>query len=154
MKPHFSDIIIKTIFLGLILAKVFIRPEIKSDAELFLLFLSLITLLSLLFRQPYTTSIVFYILLGIILFENIFFVVDMFVNTFTPDSGEVIESNGTRHRVMQMNWVWGVLCSLSLTPLIIFFYYKKKQQYKLLEIGLTVIFIIETAINYLKNEFR
>jgi hypothetical protein len=107
---------------------------------------------SLFAKQPFKISIPFYILLGLMLYINIFILTTLIVNKINPDDGWFIESNGERHRVMQMNWVWGVLLGVIFSPLTTILYHKKIQRNKVLEVSLTTIFIVVTAIIYIKYE--
>lgn len=86
------------------------------------------------------------------LYINIFILTNLVVNATSPDDGWVLDSNGTRRRVMQMNWIWAVLAGLVLSPLTIILYHKKTQRNKALEILFTTVFIILSAIIYIKYE--
>ncbi len=86
------------------------------------------------------------------LFINIFILTNQIVNIINPDDGMVKDNIGERNSVMQMNWVWSILAGLVLSPLIIVQYHKKIKRNKILEISLTTIFLILTAIVYIKHE--
>ncbi len=152
MRYKISDILIGLIFAGLIIGTGLMQPDLKSKPQVYMLLFGLLTLGSLFSKQPFQTSIPFYILLGIMLYINFFMLTNFIVDTISPDDGWVVDNNGERHRVMQMNWIWGVLAGLVLSPLTIFLYHKKKQRNKVLEISFTIIFIILTAIIYFKYE--
>jgi hypothetical protein len=85
------------------------------------------------------------------LYINIFILTNQIVNIISPDHGYVVDSNWERHRVMQMNWIWGFLAGIVLAPLTIILYHKKIQRNKALEISFTAIFTILTAIIYIKH---
>lgn len=152
MSYKLSDILIGITFAGLVIGTGFMQTDLKNEPQLFMLLFGLLTLTSLFAKQPFKTSIPFYILLGTMLYLNIFILTNLIVNAINPDDGWFIETNGERHRVMQMNWMWGVLTGLVLAPLTIVLYHKKIQRNKVLEISLTTVFIILTTIIYIKHE--
>jgi hypothetical protein len=152
MNYKLSDILIGLLFAGLIIGTGFMQTGLKHDPQVFMLLFGLLTLGSLYDTQPSKTSIPFYILLGTMLYINIFILNELIVNTISPNNGWFVDSNGEKRRVMQMNWIWGVLAGFVLSPVIIIFYHKKVRRNKVLEIAFTTIFIILTAIIYIKNE--
>jgi len=152
MNYKFSDILIGLLFAGLIIGTGFMQIQLKNMPQIYMLLFGLLTLGSLFAKQTFKTSIPFYILLGTMLYINIFILTNLIVNAISPDDGWFVGTNGERHRVMQMNWIWGVLAGIFLSPLTIFMYHKKIQRNKILEISLTTIFIVLTSIIYIKYE--
>jgi hypothetical protein len=152
MNLKLSDILIGILFVGLIIGTGFMQTQLKNELQIYMLLFGLLTLGSLYAKHPLKTSIPFYILLGIMLYINIFILTNQIVNIIRPDDGWVIDNDGERHRVMQMNWVWVALAGLVLSPLTIILYHKKIKRSKVLEISLTTIFIILTALIYIKHE--
>src|SRR5690554_4452737 len=146
MKYKFYDILTGLFFTGLIIGTGFMQTQLKNEPQIYMLLFGLLTLGSLFAKQPFKTSIPFYILLGTMLYINIFILTNFIVNTISPDDGWFVDNNGERHRVMQMNWIWGVLVGLVLSPLTIFIYHKIIKRNKVLEVSLTTVFIILTAI--------
>jgi len=152
MNLKLSDILIGILFVGLIIGTGFMLTQLKREPQIYMLLFGLLTLGTLLAKQTFITSIPFYILLGVMLYVNIFILTSLTVNIISPDNDWVVDTNGERHKVMQMNWIWGVLTGLSLSLLTILLYHKKVKRNKILEISLTTIFIILTAIVYIKHE--
>jgi len=152
MNYKFPDILIGLLFAGLIIGTGFMQMQLKKEPQSYMLLFGLLTLGSLFTKQTFKTSIPFYILLGTMLYTNIFILTNLIVNTISPDDGWFVDTNGERHRVMQMNWIWGVLVGIVLSPLTIFLYHKKTQRNRVLEISLTTIFTILTSIIYIKYE--
>jgi hypothetical protein len=152
MNLKLSDTLIGILFVGLIIGTGFMLTQLKSEPQIYMLLFGLLTLGTLLAKQTFKTSIPFYILLGVMLYVNIFILSSLTINIISPDNGWVVDTNGERHKVMQTNWIWGVLAGLIISPLAILLYYKKVKRNKILEISLTTIFIILTAIVYIKNE--
>ena len=150
MNYKLSDVLTGLLFVGLIIGTGFMQTQLKNEPQIYMLLFGLMTLGSFFAKQPFTTSIPFNILLGIMLYINIFILTNIIVNTISPDDGWFVDKNGERHRVMQMNWIWGVLSGLILSPLTIVLYHKKIERNKALEVSLTTIFIILTAIIYIK----
>jgi hypothetical protein len=154
MNYKLSDTLIGLLFAGLIIGTGFMQTQLKNEAQICMLLFGALTLGSLVAKKPFKTSIPFYILLGTMLYINIFILTNYTVNRISPDDGWFVDNDGERHRVMQMNWIWGVLTGLVLSPLTIVLYHKKIKRNKLLEISLTSIFIILTAIIYTKHVIR
>jgi len=152
MNYKLSDLFVGLIFAGLIIGTGFMQTQLKNEPQIYMLLFGFLTLGCLFAKQPFKTSIPFFILLGSMLYINIFILTTLIVNTFSPDDGWFIDGNGERHRVMQMNWIWGVLFGLIFSPLTIILYHKKIHRNKVLEIILTTIFIVVTAIIYIKYE--
>ena len=152
MNLKLSHILTGLLFAGLIIGTGFMQTELKSTPQLFMLLFGLLTLGSLVAKQPFKTSILFYILLEVMLFISIFILTSLIVNTIMPDDGWVVDDKGERYRVMEMNWMWGVLAGLVISPAVVFLYHRKIQRNKVLEISLTAIFIISTAIIYITHE--
>lgn len=152
MSYKLSDILTGLLFAGLIIGTGFMQANLKNGPQVFMLLLGLFTLGSLFAKQPFKTPIPFYILFGVMLYINIFILTNLIVNTLIPDDGWVVDNNGERYRVMSMNWMWGVLAGLVISPVAIFLYHRKIQRNKVLEISLTAIFIISTSIIYITHE--
>jgi len=154
MNYKLSDILIGLLFSGLIIGTGFMQTQLKNEPQIYMLLFGLLTLGSLFARQPLKTSIPFYILLGTMLFINIYILTNQIVNAISPDDGWLVNTNGERLGIMRMNWIWGVLAGLVLTPLTIVLYHKKIRRNKVLEISLTSIFIILTAIIYIHLKYE
>ena len=152
MNYKLLDILVGLLFVGLLIGTAFTQTELKNESQVYMLLFGLLTFVSFFAKKPFKTSIPFYILLGIMLYTSILIITTQVVNLIRPNDGWFVESNGERHRVMQMNWMWGVLFGFVFSPVIIVLYHKKVQRNKTLEISLTAIFIILTAIIYIKQE--
>jgi drug/metabolite transporter (DMT)-like permease len=151
MNYKLSDLFVGLIFAGLIIGTGFMQTHLKNEPQIYMLLFGFLTLGCLFAKQP-KTSIPFYILLGSMLYVNIFIFTNLIVNKINPYDGWFIESNGERHRVMQMNWIWGVLFGVIFSPLTTILYHKKLHRNKVLEVSLITIFIVVTAIIYIKYE--
>lgn len=150
MNQKLSNTFSGLLFAALILGSGFIHGQLKSELTVFVLLFVLVILGSLVGKPPLKSSIPFYFFLGTLLFIHIFFLTNFIVSTIFPMDGLVIDTNGEKQRVMQMNWVWGFIAGLVLSPLTVFLYHKKIKQNKVLEILLTTLFIILTVIINLK----
>jgi len=128
------------------------QTELKNKPQVFMLLFGGLTLGSLLLKKPFHTAIPFYVLLGTMLYINVFIITNQLITLMNPDEGWFIDSNGERQRVMQMNWIWGVFTGLILSPLLVILYHKKINRNSLIEISMTTLFIISTAIIYIKHE--
>ncbi len=152
MNYKFSDILIGLLFAGLIIGTGFMQAGLKNEPQVLMFLFGLLTLKSLFAKHSFKTSVPFYILLGSMLYINIFILTNLIVGTINPDDGWFVDNNGVRYRVMSMNWIWGVVAGIVLSPLTIILYHKKVKRNKILEISITIIFIVLTAIIYIKNE--
>ena len=147
-----SDILIGLLFAGLIIGTGFMLTQLKNEPLIYMLLFGLLALGALFAKNTFNTSIPFYILLGTMFHINIFILTNHIVNIISPDDGWIVDTNGEKHWLMQMNWIWGILVGLVLSPLTIALYHKKVKRNKILEISLTTVFIILTAIIYIKHE--
>jgi hypothetical protein len=153
MNYKLSDLFVGLIFAGLIFGTGFMQTQLKNEPQINMLWFGFLILWSLFAKHPFKTSIPFYILLGSMFYINIFILTTLIVNKFNPDDGWFIVSNGERHRVKQMNWIWGVLFGVIFSPLTTVLYYKKIHRNKVLEVSFTTIFIFVTAIIYINTKF-
>lgn len=145
MKYKLSDILIGLLFTEFLGILFYMYPHFSNKQQFFLLVFEFLTLFSLLLKKPFKIRLLFYILLGIMLYINILVLTTEIVNLINPDDGWTADG----HRVMQMNWVWGVLPGLVLPAYAIFIYHKKIQRNNILEIIFTILFILLTI--YLKH---
>ena len=152
MNFKFSDILIGLLFIGLVIGTAIVQTHLKNKPQIIMIGFGLLTLASLFARKPFKTSIPFYILLGTMIYINVFIVTNFFLNVISPDDGWVVDNNGERNCVMQMNWIWGVLSGTIISLLTILVYHKFIKRNRLLEISLTTIFITVTIIIYVIYE--
>ena len=73
------------------------------------------------------------------------------MNIINPEDGWITDSNGEKQRVMQMNWIWGVFLGLLLSPILVTLYQRRIKRNTSLEIAFTTVFILVTAIIYIKK---
>lgn len=149
MNLKISDAFIGLVFIGLLIGTATLLPSFKSKLHIPILAFGLMTLASLFVRKPFKTSVPFYIFLAAMVYINIFILTNLFVDAINPEVGWIIDEKGERRRVMQMNWVWGVLSGLIISPLTILIYHKFVKRNRYLEISLTIIFIVMTTITFL-----
>ncbi|HTO16755.1 MAG TPA: hypothetical protein VLZ83_13380 [Edaphocola sp.] len=152
MHYKLSDLLIGLLFIGLIIGTGFMQTQLKSDIQIYMLLFGLMTLGSLLAQTHIKTSIPFYILLGTMLYVSIFIMTNIILNLLSSNDVLLVDNNGARHLLIQRNAIWGVFAGIMLSPLIVFLYHKKIKRNKVLEISLTTIFIIITAIIYIKYQ--
>jgi hypothetical protein len=152
MSFKLSDILVGILFIGLIIGSGFIQTDLKKDAHLFTLCFGLMAFISLFSKPPFKSSLPFYMLLGLMIYFNILIFTGPIVNILNPDDGWVVDKSGERHRIMQMNWAWGALIGLIISPLTILFYHKFIRRNKYLEILFTATFVVVTGITYIKYQ--
>ena len=152
MPFKFSDIVIGILFIGLIIGTAMMQGHLKNGPQIIMLVFGLMTLASLFARKHFKTPVLFYLLIGAMVFTNVFMLTTNLANVMNPDSGWIIDSNGVRQRVMNMTWIWGVLSGLILTPFAIFAYHKFIEPKPVLEISITLVFLVVTTVIYVQNE--
>lgn len=139
MKDKTKDLLIGSILLGILTGSTFWFQDIKERAQIILLVLCLITLLTQIVKKPFNTSIFFYFLLGILIFTNLFFLSNIIIGKINPNDGWSADSFGVRQKVMSINWIWGILSGIIITPILITNYNKRVHRNKIIEISFTVI---------------
>jgi len=149
MNLKLPNILIILLFTGLIVGTAFLQTKLRDDPQVYMLLFGLLTLVSLFAKRTFLTSIPFYILLGVMLYMNIFMQTYQISNMINPNDGWIVDSSGERQRVMQLNWVWCILAGLILSPLIVILYHKKAERNKVLEITFIGVFVLVSAIIYL-----
>jgi len=152
MNFKFSDIVIGIIFAGLIIGTALLQNDLKNEPQITMFIFGIMTIASFFAKVPFKTSVPFYILLGTMIYINVFILTNLFVNIISPDDGWVVDSTGQKHRVMQMNWIWGVLSGIVFASISILIYHKLIKRNRILEISLTTIFVIVTIVIFVKKE--
>lgn len=151
MPAKTSTLIIIALFTVSLFSTAIMQMHIKSNPRIIMLAFGVLTLIFLLGKQKFIASILFYILAGTMIFITCFLLTDWLIGIINPDRGWAV-SGAERHRTMDMSWIWSMLISLVFTPLTLHFYHKKKNNNRAMEIAVTVVFIIITAIIYVKRE--
>ena len=134
------DFIIGMIFSLLSIGTAISAAQLRTTPQIFLLLLSFIALLSFFSQNQTLPTILFYTLVLIMLYTNFFTLAAWLVNSIYPDRGWV-EVDGKKHRIMDMSWVWCVLCGLVFSPICLFVYHKVVIRNRAVEIIVTTIFI-------------
>src|SRR5690606_18768239 len=124
MNLKLSHILTGLLFAGLMIGPGFMQTELKSTPQLFMLLFGLLTLGSLVAKQPFKTSILFYIFHDVMPVISIFLLASLIVNRIMPDDGWVVDDKGERYRVMGMNRMWRVLARLLISPAVVFFWHR------------------------------
>lgn len=146
MKLKPAHIFTALFFASLCIGPHFLHEGLKTEPKVFLLALGLATIASYYSNGHVKTTVPFYLLLGITLYINIFVAANTWTNMVNHDDGWSVMANGERGRVMQMNWVNGVLAGLVLSPIIVFIYHKLSGRNRELEIVFAAIFTIAAGI--------
>lgn len=114
--------------------------QLKTTPQIFLLILSFVTLISFFSQNQALPTSLFYTLVLIMLYSNFFMLAAWLVDSIYPDRGWV-EVHGKKHRIMDMSWVWCVLCGLVFSPISLLVYHKAIMRNRAVEIIVTTIFI-------------
>lgn len=108
--------LLQLFFFIFLLVGVFVyQNHLKPGPQAFLLFLGGITVLSFYINQPQGSTVFFYLTLGIMLFENLFFVIES-INQFLDGS--------SKKATMDLGGIISILLSLLLAPIGIGIYHK------------------------------
>lgn len=150
---NLKDIGIGIIFTILLIGMGFTQTGLKENPQKIMIGFGGILLILKIFREENLSTLMFYILIGILLYVAIFIGIGYIVHKLNPDAGW-IEINGERQRVMNMNWIWGVLGGIILSPIIIRKYHKSINRNKILELIFVAFFVIITTIIYVKYELK
>ena len=149
MHQKFKPILIGLLFTFLIIVNIIFQINLKNNIQLLIIIISFLILVSQLTKRSAKISILFYILLGTMFYSNIFIISFYLIDLINPYDGLDTYNNGEKFRVMQTNWIWAVLLGIILSPWAIFQYNKIKPRYRILEISLTLVFILSTTILYI-----
>jgi len=146
--PNLSTTVwLSILFAGLLAGTGVMQTNLKSQPQIYLMVLGIVVLVSLFTKKFFKIPIPFYILLGIMLYVNIFMVTNFIADLLNPNDGWM-EHQGEKRRVMGMNWVWGIFTGFILSWMMVLFYHKKIQKNKVLEIVFVAVFILTTFIIY------
>lgn len=124
--------------------------DVKEEIPLLMLLLGILTFATQTVGKPVKSRGAFYVLLGILLYTNLFQLTDILINNFHPDDGRMVDNTGGRHRLMQLNGLWGVLIAAIATPLVLLLYHYKAARNKKLEMALTMAFILWAVVVYMR----
>lgn len=145
-----SFLIVGFLFAILLCVMSFNLSGLKKEAQLALLILGILTLGSLLIKKPFAgRNIPFYILLGMMVCLVIYIITNSIVNLINPDDGWITLGK-EKKKVMSVNWIWGILFGVILSPIVVLYYHKRVNRIFLLEISLTGIFVFITSIILIK----
>ena len=151
MKYKSIDSFIALLFIGLLICTGYTQFDLKKEPQIYMLLFGILTLVSLFAKPPFRTGLPFFILLGVMCYISIFVLNIEIMNIINPEDGWITDSNGEKQRVMRMNWIWGVFLGLLLSPILVTLYQRRIKRNTSLEIAFTTVFILVTAIIYIKK---
>lgn len=146
------NVIIGIVFAGLLTGTAILQTHLKDKPQIFMLVLGILTFSSFVFRQNRIATILFSIILGVMLYVNLFLVTNFIVDILNTDK-DLGELSEMRHRGMDMNWIWGVMVGIILSPLILIFYHINKLSNRMIETVTTVLFLTTTIVIYIIYEW-
>ena len=74
------------------------------------------------------------------------------VNKLQADNAWITDNNGQKHRIMQ--WLWGALSGIIISPLLAFFYHNKIKSNKIIERAYIIMFISASILIYVKHKLH
>lgn len=152
MTKRCVNVIVGIVFAGLLIGTAILQTYLKNKPQIFMLVLGTLTFSSFVFRKKLISTILFSIILGVMLYVNLFLLTNFIIDIFSSDK-EWRNVDEVRHRGMDMNWIWGVLAGIILSPLILLLYHTSKLRSSVIEAGVTALFVITTTVIYIIYEW-
>jgi hypothetical protein len=151
MKIDISKATLGIVFAGLVIASASVQVDLKEKPQIFMLAFSSVTLVSFFIRPTILCTLLFYILLSFLFYIAYFLLLTFLIDLFsTTPKWEVY--NGIRRPIKNMNWVWGAIAALFLSPISVVIHHKQKMRIRAFEIATTSFFIAMTAVIYITFE--
>lgn len=152
-KFSYQDWGLAVIFTLLLIGMGTSQTHMKKNPQIILMGLGGILLLLKVAKENKVSSVLFYILLGVLCYDLIFMLTNHVAYTLNPDAGWT-EVDGKRYRVMNYTWVWGVIAGLILSPILLIIYRKSVQRNQLLEGIFVALFLMSSCLIFYINEVR
>lgn len=138
------NIIFGIIGLLLIIGAGYTHLELKEEIQRYLILYACATLLTLLIWKSIVSTMLFYIILGVILYMNFFFLSLLIIDLFTPRHNYIEGEHGG----MSMAWMWGVVAGFTLSPISLVLYHQLEKRNRKFEIAFVLVYIIVSAVVY------
>lgn len=148
-----KKLIFGLIFLGLLAGTGIMQTHLKNNPQIAMLVFGAITLVSFFTQKKNISTILFFALLGTMLFVNYCILTDRIIDLINPNRGW-IEFEGKKQKVMDLSWIWSVISGLFFSPLTLFLYQKKKMRNRAMEIAVTILFLVTTFAVYIIYEMH
>jgi len=136
------------VFTILLIGMGIMQTELKENPQKIMIGFATFVLLLKIFKVENLATIFFYILLTVLFYNTLFMIIGYIVHQLNPNAGWV-NIDGERQRVMNWNWIWGVLGGLIFSPILVYKYHKSIKRNKILEMIFVGIFIIVSILIYL-----
>lgn len=148
MPNRTSDLLSGIVFLLLVLVTASEQTEVKEEPQIFMLLLGAGTLLFLLIGLKPASTILFYILLGVLLYVNYYLLTVWILDTIDPEP-KWIEVDGERHHVIKTGEIFFALVApFFFSMFTVVLYHKKMRRNHTLEVAMTALFLLVTAVVY------
>ena len=147
---RFTNISTELLFIFMNFGTGFMLSNLKTDVLVIMLVLGFLALSSILVKS-FTTSIIFYLFLAMMIFINVIFIKNVVIDN--PNTFDIWSIYTDTEKISDIpnNIVWGVLIGLVLSPILVFFYHKKIHRNQYLEVAFTVIFIVVTILLFISR---
>ena len=147
---RFTNISTELLFIFMNFGTGFMLSNLKTDVLVIMLVLGFLALSSILVKS-FTTSIIFYLFLAMMIFINVIFIKNVVIDN--PNTFDIWSIYTDTEKISDIpnNIVWGVLIGLVLSPVLVFFYHKKIHRNQYLEVAFTVIFIVVTLLLFISR---
>jgi hypothetical protein len=147
MKFKKADILSSLMFISLLIGAYIMLDGLKAFVYLWVLLFGGVTLVSLLLNKKTISTILFYLLIGLILLVTYLMLINLIIPMRDPNIIGAIA--GKHDDKIYMDWRWGILFGFLLTFLTILLYHKSRQKNRVIEIAFAVLFIVIAFIRYI-----
>ena len=144
MKEKNINIIVGVAFAILLVGTGITQTHLKNMPQIFMLLFGVFTLFSFVIKQKLISTILFYSIIGTMLYINFFILTNFVIDLINLNRGWV-EFEGNRYKVMDMTWIWGAIIGFVFSPITLILYHRIKRS-RVMEIGVSIVFLVITAI--------
>lgn len=146
-----SNLLVGTVFLILVIVTAMEQMTgVKEDPQRWMLLLGVLTLLSLLTGLKPVSTVLFYLLLGLLLYVNYYLLIVWMLDAVDPEP-KWIEVDGERHYLIKTGQIFFALVApFFFSVMTVSLYHKKMRRNKALEVAMAALFLLATVGVYFK----
>ncbi|MEO0687006.1 MAG: hypothetical protein AAFY76_18660, partial [Cyanobacteria bacterium J06649_11] len=144
-----NTIIVSLLFVILLLGMGITQMNLKEAPQQVLIGFGAILLFLKILQERRVSTIMLYLLMSIMTYVSISILAGYLTSVLHPDAGW-IEVNGERRRVMNMNWIFGSVLGLILSPVLVWKYSKTVIRNSVLELSFVTVFVVLSTLIYFR----
>jgi hypothetical protein len=147
-----SNLLVGIVFLILVIVTAMEQMTgVKEAPQRWMLLLGVLTLLSLLTGLKPVSTVLFYLLLGLLLYVNYYLLIVWTLNTIDTEP-KWIELDDERHPVIKTGQIFFALVApFFLAVMTVVLYHKKIRRKHALEVATAALFLLVTAVLYFRH---